>query len=202
MRGGGLRACATNACTSVPRNAYYPLGGDHLWPDANSLRASYTAHVFEIIKLESCPLTLMRPAGAPSDEELVETLLRITQFLEEEAREQRRGVIIMDMSRADALRASQRRIASDWMRDNNHRYKHVAIGTALIIASSIVRGVLTALLWVTPIDMPHDIFSNLDDAVRWAIKRFDEERIPIPDQVRRELGDVFDAQPRAGAARS
>jgi hypothetical protein len=61
--------------------------------------------------------------------------------------------------------------------------------------------VLTALLWVTPLDMPHDVFSNLDDAVRWAIKRFEAERIPVPERVRLELGDVFDSQPRKVATR-
>ena len=151
--------------------------------------------MFEIIKLDFCPLTLMRPSGTPSDEELAEALRAITEFLEGELRAQRRGVMIVDMSRAGALRAGQRRIASDWMKDNNHIYKHVAIGSALIIASSIVRGVLTALLWVSPIDMPYESCSNLDDAVRWAITRLEAERLPVPARLRSELGNVFDARP-------
>jgi hypothetical protein len=164
------------------------------------LRAAYTYTVFEIIKLESCPLTLMRPTGTPSDQELIDTLQSITDFIESEARLQRRGIMIVDMSRAEALRAGQRRMASDWMKKNNQRFKHVAIGTALIIASSLVRGVLTALFWVTPMDMPYEIFSNLDDAVRWAIKRFDAERVPVPARLRQDLGSVFKAQTSANAA--
>jgi hypothetical protein len=71
----------------------------------------------------------------------------------------------------------------------------VAFASALIIASPIVRGVLTALLWVSPVEMPYESCSNLDDAVRWAIARLEAAKLPVPDRLRRELGNVFDTRP-------
>jgi hypothetical protein len=144
--------------------------------------------VLEIIKLDDIPLTCLRPVGQPSDEELIESLQRITRLMEDQKRAQRKLVMIVDMRKAGALSAGQRRIASAWMKENLTAWKHVAIGSAFIIDSPIVRGVLTALLWLQPLDMPHDVVSNLDAAMRWVIERLEAERIPVPERIRRELG--------------
>lgn len=144
--------------------------------------------MLEIIKLEDIPLTCLRPIGHPSDEELAESLQRITRLIEDEKRAQRKIVMIVDMRKAGALSASQRRVASSWMKENLRAWKQVAIGSAFIIDSPIVRGVLTALLWLQPLDMPHDVVSNLDAAMRWVIERLETERIPVPERIRRELG--------------
>ena len=153
--------------------------------------AAYNPCVFEVFKLEEIPLTCLRPSGHPSDEELAESLQRITRLLDDERRAGRKIAMIVDMRKAGALSANQRRISSGWMKENLRGWKQVSVGSVFIINSPIVRGVLTALLWLQPLDMPHDVVGTLDEAVRWAIDRLEAERIPVPERYRRELGAIF-----------
>lgn len=151
----------------------------------------YTARVLEITKLDWVPLTCVRAVGAPSDEELHDSLHRIAQALEQDLRQGSKRLMIMDMRQASPLSAGQRRTASVWMKENSERFSRSALGTAFVIESPLVRGVLTALLWFQPIDVPHEVVRDLDAGVRFAIKRLEAERMPVPERLRTELGRVF-----------
>jgi hypothetical protein len=150
--------------------------------------------VLEITKLDWVPLICLRAAGAPSDEELAESLTRIAQTMAEDVRLGRKTVTIMDMRQASPLSASQRRTCSVWMKQHIERFAQTSYGTAFAIESPLVRGVLTALLWFQPIDVPHEVVRDLDAAVRWAIKRFEAERVVVPERLRSELSRVFERQ--------
>ena len=152
----------------------------------------YNLMVFELTKLDAVPLTYIRVEGAPSDDELVDTLFRITQSMKDDLRQQRRSVNIMDMRRASVISAGQRRASSVWMKEHTPLFEQSCRGAVFIIASPLVRGVLTALLWFHPMKLPHDVVPDLDAAVRWAIELFDREQVDVPERVRRELGRVFD----------
>jgi len=148
--------------------------------------------MLQITKLDWVPLTCLRAAGAPSDEELTESLTRIAQTMAEDMRQGRKSVTIVDMRQASALSASQRRNCSIWMKQHVERFAQTSYGTAFAIESPLVRGVLTALLWFQPIDVPHEVVRDLDSAVRWAIKRFEAARVVVPERLRTELGRVFE----------
>ena len=141
--------------------------------------------------LDWAPLSCLRPIGNPSDQELAESLQSITGMLENDRRMQRKTVMIVDMRKAAPLSAPQRRTSSEWMKTNMDLYKQCVFGGVFVIDSPIIRGVLTALLWLAPLNMPYEVVGTLDDAVRWAISRFDAERVPVPDRLRIELGRVF-----------
>jgi len=111
--------------------------------------------------------------------------------MSEDVRQGRRGVILVDLLQAAPLAASQRRTSSAWMKQNLPLFSQAALGTAFAIESPLVRGVLTALLWFQPMDVPHEVVRDLDAGVRWAIKRFEAERIAVPERLRAELGRVF-----------
>lgn len=147
--------------------------------------------VLEIIKLDWAPLLCLRAIGHPNDQELVESLQSIVGLLQDERQLQRRAVIILDLRKAGPLSAPQRRTASEWMKQNKELYKQSILAAVFIIDSPIIRGVLTALLWLSPIELPYEVVGSLDEAVRWAISRFDAARVPIPERLRSELGRVF-----------
>jgi hypothetical protein len=158
-----------------------------------SIAAEYTFSVFELAKLDAVPLTYIRVEGAPSDDELTDTLSRIAQSMKDDLRQHKRSVNIMDMRRASVISASQRRASSVWMKEHTPLFEQSCMGAVFIIASPLVRGVLTALLWFQPMKLPHHVVADLDAAVRWAIELFDRENVEVPERVRRELGRVFDS---------
>lgn len=143
------------------------------------------------MKLDWAPVSCLRPIGHPSDQELAESLQTITELLESELRLRRKSVMIVDMRKAGPLSAPQRRTSSEWMKQNIELYKQCVLGGVFVIDSPIIRGVLTALLWLSPMGMPYEVVGTLDEAVRWAIVRFDAERVAIPERLRVELGRVF-----------
>jgi hypothetical protein len=96
----------------------------------------------------------------------------------------------MDMRQASVITASQRRRSSVWMKQHMTFFEESCAGAVFIIASPLVRGVLTALLWFQPMKMPHAVVADLDAAMRWAIAQLDREKVAVPDDVRRELGRI------------
>lgn len=152
---------------------------------------TYTIGVLEIIQLDWAPLTCLRPVGKPSDEELAETLQSITRLLAEQRARESRHIMIIDMRRSAPLSAPQRRTSSEWMKSTMPLVKQVVIGAVFVIDSPIIRGVLTALLWLQPMEQPHGLVGSLDEAVRWAVARLDTERVPVPQRLRGELGRAF-----------
>jgi hypothetical protein len=170
-----------------------PSAAGLLWPVPSAARATgYTSRVLEIIQLDWVPLTCVRPIGKPSDQELAESLQSITRVLAEEWGKQRKSVMIIDMRKAAPLSAPQRRTASEWMKNTMELFKQVVIGGVFVIDSPIIRGVLTALLWLQPMEMPYEVVRDLDDAVRWAIGRFDAAHVPVPPRLHDELGRAFE----------
>lgn len=54
------------------------------------------------------------------------------------------------------------------------------IGSAIVLANSLVRGAYTALRWISPQPAPNKAFSNVRDAARWCIEgiRADGQEVP------------------------
>lgn len=147
--------------------------------------------MLEVIKLAWVPITCVRPIGHPSDQELTESLQQITETIEADKRAGLKRVMIVDMRQAGALSANQRKVASAWMKQNLQLYTPFALGCVFVINSPIVRGVLTALLWLTPLELAYEVVGDIDEATRWAIARLETQRIAVPERIRRELGQAL-----------
>lgn len=148
--------------------------------------------MIEIIPLDGVALTCLRPVGAPAEQQYIEALDNLGRWFANELESQRKCVFVVDMRDAAPPQATQRRIASDWMKKNVDRFMGVSLGAAFVISSPLVRGALTAVFWLQPLKVPHDMFGHLDDAVRWAIGRLDAENLPVPERVRAEPHKAFD----------
>lgn len=151
----------------------------------------YTFSVFVIERSPEAPLLYVRAEGAPSDAELHESLASLARAVQAEQRRGHKVVMVVDMLRAHAINASQRRVAGAWMKQHYAVFSQVTLGSAFAISSPLVRGVLTALLWFQPFEMQNHIAADIDGAVRWAIERLEQEGVVVPARLRRELGRAF-----------
>jgi hypothetical protein len=59
-----------------------------------------------------------------------------------------------------------RRLAQ-WNQANEARLRAQSIGTALVLPSPMVRGLLRAILWMHPIPQPYAVFSTTEEAMVW-----------------------------------
>jgi hypothetical protein len=77
---------------------------------------------------------------------------------------------------ADALEAGvpsppQRRMQAEFLRVEQHRLARLCVGTAFIISSGVIRGALTAILWMQALPMPFTVLSTRAAGELWCRQR-------------------------------
>ena len=82
-----------------------------------------------------------------------------------------RYACVVDAREVKQISAMQRRRQAEWMKRNHDALKEFSVGVAFVIDSPLVRGILTAILWLAPLPQPHFIASTGGEAERWALDR-------------------------------
>jgi hypothetical protein len=85
-------------------------------------------------------------------------------------------VLIFDLSHAAIPDAVQRQKLSAHVRDNDREIRRWVRGVGVVLTSSLVRGVVTAIFWVSPPPIPSKIFSTQSEAAEWAQSLIDGAR--------------------------
>jgi hypothetical protein len=159
---GGIRRCRREHSTmnipakAAPREA----------PKLPSIRVDETRW----------PLILVTFTGVATDDEF-------TAYLEEHARlvcRREKKVMVIDAMRAGTTQPTQRKQQAEWQRQHEKALAAYSLGTAFAIGSAIVRGALTAILWVQPLPNPHFVAASLADAERWAAARLLDAGLRAP----------------------
>lgn len=75
---------------------------------------------------------------------------------------------ILDGSRATGASARQREKQARWMKDNHDLLSTKSTGSAFVISSRIIRGILTAIFWVQKPPGPYVIVETMTEARAWA----------------------------------
>jgi len=122
------------------------------------------------------PLVLIRAHGAATDAEFVDYL----GVMERPLLRRERFVEIFDATYTAPSPAVQRRQVAEWIRERAGLLKTYQIGVAFVIPSALVRGALTAILWIQPHPSPHTVVATLAEAERWAIERARAEGLHVP----------------------
>jgi len=106
------------------------------------------------------PVVIVHFDGQWHDEEFETYLDGMTEVL------MRPGVraLIYDASNCTSVSASQRRMKAEWMKQNRATISHCTAGIAFVLPGALVRGVLTAILWMSPLPAPHAVVASLDEA--------------------------------------
>lgn len=77
-------------------------------------------------------------------------------------------VLIFDLSQSGTPNPLQRATLASHMRKNKPRIERSVRAMAVVAPSPIVRGVLTAIFWLEPPPVKHQVFANESDAKAWA----------------------------------
>ncbi|HJL17482.1 MAG TPA: hypothetical protein RMH99_17565 [Sandaracinaceae bacterium LLY-WYZ-13_1] len=114
--------------------------------------------------------------GQVSDEQFADYLERMTEV----ATRREKNVVIIDASRAGATPPTQRKMQADWLKKHEATLERHSLGTAFIITSRMIRGILTAILWLSPMPGDHAVVSTYVEAEDWAFERLWEAGIEPP----------------------
>ena len=101
----------------------------------------------------------------PMDDEAFESAVRAMSALIERAQPY---VIIHDARRAVRPTPKQRAFAAQQQKRDAEPTRRLLKGVALVTASPLISGVLTAVNWIFPAPYPQKTFSTLSAAEAWA----------------------------------
>ncbi len=113
------------------------------------------------------PMVVVRYRGAPTLAEFQSYLAA----LEELYRGGRSFGLVFDSSGGDSPPAMHRKLQADFMAKHERLIRALNMGTAFVIDSVVLRGALTAILWLQPLPCPHFICGEVEEARRWVRAR-------------------------------
>jgi hypothetical protein len=122
------------------------------------------------------PIVTVRFVGAVSDGEFDEYLAAMERMLER----RQKTLTILDARESARTPPTQRRKQAEWLKAQTSMLQAYSCGSAFVITSPLVRGVLTAILWVQPLPVPHTVVGSITDAEAWARKRLLAEGVTPP----------------------
>jgi len=77
-------------------------------------------------------------------------------------------VLVFDLSHGGTPNPVQRASMASHMRKNRPRIERSVLAIAVVAPSPLVRGVLTAIFWVEPPPVAHQVFASASEARAWA----------------------------------
>jgi len=79
-----------------------------------------------------------------------------------------RYAMVLDNRKAGPLPATQRKLIAEHMERYAARARSRCVCTAFVSDSTLMRGVLTAIMWLRKPEVETQIFGELEEAIRWA----------------------------------
>lgn len=141
------------------------------------------------------PIIVQRLRGVIADAD-IEAMIAWYDRLFAQARG-RHAVIVHAEIGHRPLSAPQRRRIADWQNRNIDRRRALAVGTAIILESSVQRGALTALNWLAAPPAPQKAVGTMREALDWCIEKLAAAEVPIPPAVHDYRAELVSGAKRA-----
>lgn len=96
-----------------------------------------------------------------------------------------RYVVLIDATELSSIpSAATRHALAKWQQRHDAETRQWCVGAAIVIASRLVRGALTALEWVQRPSTQHSYPASRREALNWCIARADEAGLAMSDAAR------------------
>lgn len=123
------------------------------------------------------PVLLIRPKPMEMSIEELEVAFRYYDRILERRRE--RYAVVFDNREVKHLSAAHRSRIARYNEENEERARVYCRGLAFTITSPIVRGMMTAILWIKRPPVETRTFEELDAALSWAGEQVRDESAPL-----------------------
>lgn len=137
------------------------------------------------INRDFLPLYVITHKDVVTEEEFEVYLNDVTRSMYEPSSSRR--ILIQDATDSEPASPKVRKRQAEWLKQHEARLAELTIATVFVIPSSFVRGVLTAILWLQPLPMPHHVCSTLEEALEWSEMRLAELGLAPPGHARSTL---------------
>ena len=120
------------------------------------------------------PVAFVRFEGRATDDEFGDYLRAQNRMMQGRLDRHEQCVLVLDAIDSGGAPPSQRKMQAEWLKANEHTIQQCSLGMAFVIRSPIVRGVMTAVLWLSRLPVPHKVTATVADAKTWAEQRLAE----------------------------
>ena len=123
------------------------------------------------------PVLLIRYPDDSAPGQYAEMLARRSRYFDR----RERHVIVHDMSRSRVSNShDNRRLQMEWLKREEARIREWSLGTAFIINSTPLRLILSVMLHLRPLPMPHLVVPQLQEARPWVETQLRQAGLPVP----------------------
>lgn len=123
-------------------------------------------------------INFIRVLGKPTDEELKVYIASETARFERDRHQ--RMVIVFELK--EVWTSTQRKMMRDWELEHVAKASHNALGMAMVVPNSVIRGAFTAYFWIAPPSYPTKMVATAHDAFDWVTERLQEAGMPTPSR--------------------
>lgn len=125
------------------------------------------------------PLVVITYQGQSSDAEFEAFLETFTRVCMREGAK----AFLFDARLSQGAPPSQRQRMAQWMMNDMSKARSGFACIAFVFHSAVVRGVLTAIFWLTPLKLRHGIFSDIDEARTFCLEQIARREARLQQRV-------------------
>jgi hypothetical protein len=124
------------------------------------------------------------PAGRVPDRELQSCLAHLEALMNEAARGREKLFFITDISQMrDMPPAHQRHFTAEWLKRTEGLARMASVGSAHVTPSVLLRGILTAVFWISPPNTPSTFVATREEAMLRGIRLLEAEGARLPPRL-------------------
>jgi len=131
------------------------------------------------------PIVVMTPPARPmTDQEFKDYLVWMEKHVTTRGETY---TVINDVRHAPAPSAAQRKLVADHMERLRPITTRFCAGTAMVFESTLMRGIMTAIFWMSKPDYPTKVCATVDEAMGWCEVQLGREqhRRAVEERLRR-----------------
>lgn len=125
------------------------------------------------------PLISVRFVGDLIESEFDDYLRFLNENMDRTERERCKTALVFDARQVGRVLPSIRAKMTRWIQDNTPQTRRTCAGFGFVIDSQLVRGLLTAVLWVVPIPAPHSVTATVTEAEDFLCKELEKHGVRV-----------------------
>jgi endonuclease/exonuclease/phosphatase (EEP) superfamily protein YafD len=111
-------------------------------------------------------------------------LAHLEELMHDAVRTQERLFFITDLTAMrEVAPASQRQYTGQWIKRTSELARASAVGSAQVTPSAILRGIITAIFWVSPSPTSSVVVATRAEAMMAGIRMLEKHHIPLSDRL-------------------
>lgn len=136
------------------------------------------------VSFDQWPLVVVSFVGQPSDQAFAEYLRVLESNLHKTLSRKLKTAILVDTTLGPLpVSTKQRQLQAEWLARLTPTLRTGCAGTGFVVQSPVVRGVMTAVMWMQELPHPYAICATYERAESWCIQRLAEANIDVYPRV-------------------